>query len=388
MKKTRIAVTDRKLIDSLRSLHSEPELVHAEASQLGSLVGKVDFFLLDDDTAIRFLGTFAEDSWPCVVVTASEGQGIPASFRQGLVDDMLVLPARALDLERVFRNHEMMASLHVLEESSRGVTDLVHKLQEDVQLAQKIQRRLIREKFPALGPLAVKSKYWCGLKSGGDYFDLFEFPGSTHAGLILSDSSSYSLSTGLIGSLMQFSTHVGGGAQGRDELEDPARIVRALWGKMQEGVKEKDKLSLLYGILDRRTYALKFVACGNVFLAKRGKNGKVTWGAKGEHTPLTLASPKVPDAGELMLEPGDRLMACSDGWGEALGMGVPAFVEEYLGRADDSQELMNQIAFRLRSKLEKESEEPLTAEDDFPMPPQDCSVLVFDLAANVLRLAK
>lgn len=382
-KKTRIAATDRELINALRSLHSEPDFVHSDPGSLGQLTGKVDLFLLDDETAIRFLASFSEDSWPCVVVTVREGQGIPASFRQGLVDDMLVLPARALDLERVLRNHEMMASLHVLEESSRGVTDLVHRLQEDVQLAQKIQRRLIREKFPALGPLSVKSKYWCGLKAGGDYFDLFEFPGGTHAGVILSDSSSYSLSTSLIGSLMQFSAHVG-----RDELDDPARIVRALWGKMQASLKEKDKLSLLYGILDRRTYALKFVACGNAFLAKRGKGGKITWGAKGEHAPLTLENPQVPPAGELMLEPGDRLMACSDGWGEALGMSMPGFVEEYLGKSDDSQELMNQMAFRLRSKLEEESDEPVKAEDEFPMPPQDCSVLVFELAANVLRLAK
>lgn len=384
-KKTRIAATNAKLIESLRSLHAEPEylLSAPDPASLGKMAEKADLFLLDDETAIRFLGSFSEESWPCVVVTAEEGQGIPASFRQGLVDDMFVLPPRALDVERVLRNHEMMKSLHVLEESSRGVGDLVHRLQEDIQLAQKIQRRLIREKFPALGPVSVKSKYWCGLKSGGDYFDFFEFPGGTHAGLILSDSSSYSLSTGLIGSLMQFSVHLG-----RDELDDPARIVRALWGKMQESVKEKDRLSLLYGILDRRTYALKFVACGPVFLAKRGKNGHISWGARGEHGPLTLASGKVPEAGEISLEPGDRLMVCSDGWGEALGLEVSGFVEECLSRSEESQELMTDIAFRLRRKLESESEEELKAEDEFPMPPQDCSVLVLDIATNLLRLAR
>ncbi len=379
----RIALTDKELLSSLQALHSEPEFILSTHEELSALVGKVDTFLLDDDSAIRFLGTRSEHSWPSVIVVATEGQGIPASFRQGLVDDMLVLPARALDLERMLRTNELVQSLRVLEESSRGVSDLVIRLQEDICLAQKIQRRLIREKFPALGPLSVKSKYWCGLKSGGDYFDLFEFPGESHAGLILSDSSSYSLSTSLIGSLMQFSVHVG-----RDELDNPARIVQSLWGKMHEGIKEKDKLSLLYGILDRKTYAFKFVSVGGVYLAKRGKDGKISWGSRGESAPLSLAQPNVPPAGELMLEPGDRLMACSDGWSEALEMPMTAFMEEYLGRAEESQALMNDMAFRLRRKLEKESEEPLTAEDDFPMPPQDCSVLVMDLAQNVLRLAR
>lgn len=379
----RIALTDKKLLERLQALHSEPDFVHCQPEKLGELVGKVDAFLLDDDSAIRFLGTRDESAWPSVIVAAEEGQGIPASYRQGLVDDLLVLPARALDLERMLRTCELVQSLRMLEESSRGVSDLVHRLQEDISLAQKIQRRLIREKFPALGPLSVKSKYWCGLKSGGDYFDLFEFPGGTHAGLILSDSSSYSLSTGLIGSLMQFSVHVG-----QDDLGDPSRIVASLWGKMKESVKETDKLSLLYGILDRKTYALKLVACGGVYLAKRGKNGEITWGTKGEHAPLTAASPQVPAATEILLEPGDRLMVCSDGWGEALEQPMPAFVEEFLGHSEDAQSLMNELAFRLRRKLEKESGDPVGAEDDFPMPPQDCSVLVMDLAQNVLRLAK
>jgi len=379
----RIALTDKKLLESLKALHNEPEFLLCPPESLGELVGEVDAFLLDDDTAIRFLGTRSQDSWPSVIVVAQDGQAVPASFRQGIVDDMLVLPARALDLERMLRTNELVRALRVLEESSRGVGDLVNKLQEDISLAQKIQRRLIREKFPALGPLSVKSKYWCGLKSGGDYFDLFEFPGGTHAGLILSDSSSYSLSTGLIGSLMQFSVHVG-----RDELENPARIVNALWGKMKESVKEKDKLSLLYGILDRKTYAFKFVACGGIFFAKRGKDGKVTWGAKGSQPALALGQPVVPEASEMSLEPGDRLLLCSDGWGEALGMAVPAFVEEFLGRSDEAQELMNEMAFRLRNKLEKESDDPIGAEDEFPMPPQDCSVMILELAQNVLRLAR
>ena len=82
------------------------------------------------------------------------------------------------------------------------------------------------------------------------------------------------------------------------------------------------------------------------------------------------------------------MVVCSDGWAESLGEAVPRVVEELLGSQRDAQELMNELAFRLRRKLEKESDEPAKAEDDFPMPPEDCSVLMFDLAANTLRLAK
>ncbi|HEY8280081.1 MAG TPA: SpoIIE family protein phosphatase, partial [Bdellovibrionota bacterium] len=377
----RIALTDTSLLPALRSFHPEGEYIATNFQGLGALVGQVDLFLLDDDTAIRFLGPRSEESWPSVVVTAKEGDTLPASFRQGLADDILLLPARKLDVERMLASHEVIQALRNLEERSRGVSGLVKKLQEDVQLAQKIQRRLIREKFAPLGPLHIKSKYWCGLKSGGDFFDFFEFPEGNHAGLILADSSSYSLSTGLIGSLMQFSIHVG-----RDELDNPERIVSALYGKLKEGMKEKDKLSLFYAILDRKTYAWRVVHCGGVYAARRGRNGEIEWAAKGENESLSLAQPKVPEAKELLLEPGDRLLVCSDGWGEAFGKDTAEVVEHFLTQEGDSQSVMNEMAFSLRHELEKASGEPLAAEDEFPMPPQDCSVLVFDLAANVLRL--
>ena len=77
-----------------------------------------------------------------------------------------------------------------------------------------------------------------------------------------------------------------------------------------------------------------------------------------------------------------------EGGGGALGLGTPAFVEECLASAVGAQELMNDMAFRLRKKLEVEADEPVTAESEFPMPPQDCSVLVMELAQNVLRLAR
>jgi hypothetical protein len=89
-----------------------------------------------------------------------------------------------------------------------------------------------------------------------------------------------------------------------------------------------------------------------------------------------------------VLHPGDRLLICSDGWGEALGESVPAVVEAALSRECAAQDLMNDLAFRLRRTLEQGSEEPVRADDDFPMPPEDCSVLVFDVAQNTLRLAK
>jgi serine phosphatase RsbU (regulator of sigma subunit) len=153
-------------------------------------------------------------------------------------------------------------------------------------------------------------------------------------------------------------------------------------------MREKDHFSILYGILDRKTYQFRYVDAGPVFAAHRKQEGGFHWISRGENPPLTAASGLVAPFREISLEPGDRLMLVSDGWEEALGAPMPTLLEGFLGSEEDPQLLLNSMAFRLRRGVEKIYDLEPGAEEEFPMPPQDCSVLVFDLARNTLRLAK
>jgi serine phosphatase RsbU (regulator of sigma subunit) len=379
----RVVSSDQELLKKIAAHAGSAECLWVASADLCARLGDADLFFLSDSEAQELATNCESASRPTVVVVAKEGDALPAAFAKGLVDDLITLPLRAHDVERVIRMHEQMQVLKAVEQTSRAVPELVKKLQEDIQLAQKIQRRLIKEKFPLIGGLSVKSKYWCGLKAGGDYFDVFEFPDGVHTGVILSDSSSYSISTSFIGSLMQFSVHVS-----QDDLADPARIVAALYGKLKEGMKEKDRFSILYGILNRKTYQFRYVDCGPIFAAHRGQENGFQWIGRGENPPLSLESGLVPTFREVALEPGDRMMILSDGWGEAMGRPVPELLESFLGQAAETQEVMNAMALGLRKGVEKVYDLDSSAEEEFPMPPQDCSVLFFELAKNVLRLAR
>lgn len=378
----RIASSDLSLLKDFCLHAGDATPVPMNAGELTQRLGDADLFLLTDEEAIRVAEANAE-ARPTLITVVPEKSALPASFKGGVVDDLLLLPLRPLDVERILRAHGTAQSLRMMEETSRAVPALLEKLHQDIQLAEKIQRRLIREKFPAIGGLNIKSKYWCGLKAGGDYFDVFEFPDGVHVGIILSDSSSYGLSTNFIGSLMQFSVHVG-----QDDIGDPARIVAALYGKLREEMKEKDRFNVFYGILSRKTYQLRYVECGSVFGALKTADGKLKWAARGANPPLTKAEGTVPAAQEVLLEPGDRLLLTSDGWAESLGQPIHALVEKFLQGPADAQDLMNEMAFHLRKGVVKHFELDDAEEEDFPMPPQDCSVMLFDIAKNVLRLAK
>lgn len=377
----RIHTTNPTLLRDLRQALPDVECKHVEPAALAKHLGEADIFLLDD-ASMRSIAAARENSHASFVVYCGEKEATPVSYEEGVADDLLLLPLRPLDLSRVVRMHELLQALREAEESSQAIPSLVKQLQVDIALAEKIQRRLIREKFPAIGGLNIKSKYLCGLKSGGDYFDVFEFPDGVHIGFILTDCSSYSLSSSLLGALMQFSVNFGPA-----ELEDPARIVQGLLVKLRDGMKEKDRLSIFYGILDRKTYRMRYADCGSVFAVQKKASGGLSWAARGDRAPLGKDKGEVPATRELMLEPGDRLMLASDGWSDAVGKAQAALLEEMLAEGRDAHDLINEMAFRLRRQVAKEQGE---ADDDgdLPMPPQDCSVLVLDLGKNVLRLAR
>ncbi len=367
----RIALFDAKLFETLKAFDVggvDIQLLRDAREECSA-----DILLLREEELRSAAIHCVSATRPSFVVLVDDGTTIPAAYAEGIADDLLTLPPRRMDLIRLIGLHHHMHALRSLENSSKAIPQLVKKLQEDVQLAQKIQRRLIREKFPAMSGIKVKSKYWCGMKSGGDYFDVFEFPDENHIGFLLSDSSSYSLSNSFLGSLLQFSTHLAA-----HDPSDPSKILENLFGKMKEEMKEKDQFSILYGILNRKNYQLRTVSCGSLFALHEPANGVPAWIADGKSAPLTKLSKEFPKYTETSLDPEDRLILLSDGWQSSTGESVKSIAERLVPANKDGQDLVNEFAFALHQK----SEEPDS------MPPEDCSILILEIAKNVLRLAR
>lgn len=380
--KLRVAFLDANILENFKEVAGGLVCEKIDASNICESIKNFDICVVDEITACTIHEKCGEGNRPTLVLAMDDESKAPETYFQGLVDDLITMPVRAWDVLRVIHFHKTLLALRELEKDSFAIPELLKKIQDDIHTAQKIQRRLIKDKFPVMGGLSIKSKYWCGLKAGGDYFDVFEFPNSDYIGMILTDASSYSLSTNLLGSLMQFSVHVG-----RDNLENPAAIVKALHGKLSEVMNEKDKLSIFYGILNRKTYQFRYVDCGNIFAIHRNAHGANTWIAEGKFPELTKVKGEIAQVKEALLEPGDRFVLCSDGWKESFHGTFEKTIASLLGTHKDSQDLLNEMGFALRKNVEKDLD-PEEITEEFPMPAQDCSVLIFDVAKNLLRLAK
>lgn len=368
--KIRIGVSSESIKKSIqifaKELKAELQLVEAEYAAIKSF----DIIFAEDSFMQKL--SFPNGSRPSLYVCISEDRhDLPQSFLDGIADDLYILPGRRLDFFSKIRLHESIKALRELEHSSVAIPGLVEKLQEDLLLAQKIQRRLIRDKFPVMGALSIKSKYWCGMKSGGDYFDVFEFADKNFIGVLLSDSSSYALSTKFLSTLMQI-TGVGG-----NDSANPSAIVTRLFGSLKDEMKEADHLSVFYGVIDKKTYTMRYVNCGTAQAYVQGK--KSFWLSGTNTETLKRDSSHVPAPSEIALEPSDRLVLFSDGWKEALPKDtLKKFIES--NAAAEAQQLVNDMSFQLKKNM--------GGGDNDALPAEDCSLLIFDMAKNVLRLAK
>ena len=380
-KKLCMGFQDKILLEKAKSFFPEAEyrLVGPDDANLDN----ISIVFLNDELIANYYPKVKSADRPTFVATTHESASLSKSFLEGIADDLITLPLRAHDLSRVIRFHDFILSLRELESSSLAVPDLVYRLQEDIHLAQKIQRKLIKDKFPSMGGLNIKAKYWCGLKAGGDYFDVFEFPGGSHYGILLTDCSSYSLSSHVISSLIHSSMH-----QGAMNLDNPREVLSGLFQKIKTGMKDTDIFSIFFGIINRNTLQLRYVDCGAQSLCHRRAKDDLKWLERGKNPPLTLASQNLPETEELSLDPGDRLFLFSDGFKREFPT-LENMVSGLEGKNLDAQDFLNEISFKLRKGIELKDGEPfLSMDPDAPLPEEDCSVMVFDVAKNTLRLAK
>lgn len=342
-----------------------------------------DVVIADGKFISQVYSCVPQESRPSIFVVADEnGNEFPTALDAGLADDVILMPFRRLELLSRLRWHSYLHSLRSVEGLNAGVTRLIHKLEEDLVFAQKIQRRLIKDRFPPMSGITIKSKYWCGMKGGGDYFDVFEFADKNYVGFLLTDVSSYKLSTAFITAMMQLPAKLG-----TDEIRDPQATVARIYSELKEKMDDKESFSIFYGVLDRRSFVLRYVAFGKVFLNLQSAAGGREWLYKGDRNALARDAEKTiqsAQAAEISFEPEDRLLILSDGLESSLETSVPKFLDGISER--DPQSVMNEFSFALRSKHDPEGEE--AANGDYPMLPEDCSVLLVDVAKNILRLAR
>lgn len=353
----------------------------------GIVLALVDYVSHDANTVLRRLSESAVHT-VLVLRESDANSSLSQLIESGVVDDVLLLPLRPIEVVSKVRHALHLSQLSQIVTANSDLKSLIDKFEEDLRTARAIQRSLIPEKFPEVNGMKVMHKYLSGLKSGGDYIDFFEFEDKGHVGVLLSDSTGYGVSSAFMSVMLKLAIRLS-----RDEARSPSATVSKIFEELQVTMKPREDLSLFYGIINRKTFEMKYTSCGSVrFVHQVFGENKVAGSESSEGgaaielhdrslvavPPFRKDNPVVLKDHSVDLNPKDRLTFFTDGFGENFQGGhdlETVFKKTY---GDDPIELINELTFRVKKKLE--------SGDD--MPAQDCSVLILDVEKRLMRLAK
>ncbi len=312
-----------------------------------------------------------------VFLMHSEGDPLPSAFADGLVDDVLIFPLRSLELLSKLRSHEQLQLWQQVSRMNEALGGVIQRLKDDLSVAERLQKARLPVRFPEIKGFQVKSRYLAGMKSGGDYFDLAESSDGRQLALILTDSSSYGLSSAVVSSIVRVASRLT-----VEQSRSVRELVRAFYEELMVPLGPSDRLSLFYGVLSRKDYVLRYLNLGQSRAFHRPAGGKFTilpaqGGALSQGSRHSLGSSQFLQEAVLPLGPSDRLVLLSDGYLELLGGEDSArdVLEQFSNR--EPEDLLNELAFQIKSRLGDPREE---------LPEQDATVLVFDVDGKVMRL--
>lgn len=307
-----------------------------------------------------------------VFLISKESAVIPEPFRDGKVDDVLVHPFRSLEVLSKLQRYRQILMWDEVVKLNASFSQVIEQLRADLQIVERLQKARLPEKFPPVKGFKIAHRYLAGMRSGGDYLDLAEARDGSVLSFVLSDSSSYGLSSAVLTVLMRVAAKVSAA-----QMRGASEVVRQIQDELMSVLGAKDRLSLFFGVLGRRDYRLRFLNLGTsrAFYREPGKPFREL-PSQGEAISSAL-SPEWQAEGELTYAPGGRLVLLSDGFIETCGGSDPARTLLERFRDGDAGDLLNELVFRVKSGFE----EP----DDLPA--QDCTAAVFDLDPKTMRLA-
>ncbi len=186
------------------------------------------------------------------------------------------------------------------------------------------------------------------LELGGDFYDFLPLAQGRMA-LAIGDASGKGLAAALMSSNVQSSLRTAAYFAASHPAEAVGAVNRQLYGS---SLAER-YATLFYAVFDPRTRLLKYVNAGHPPAMVIRKDGSVNWLESGG-APVGMFSQWTYEEGVVQLEPGDVLIACTDGVTEAVShRGEDWGVEGLRGAAEESiTQSAEQIAVAVFSQMD------------------------------------
>ncbi len=284
---------------------------------------------------------------------------------------------RELEAELAERTHDLARFREELAKANTQLEKFIEQIGQELKVAGLIQKTLVPTEFPNIPGFEFSTKFAPSPISGGDYFDIFEHEDRFRFGIVVANSSGYSMSALFLSVLLKMT----GQLEARKGAA-PEKILEMMARELVPHVQASDRANVFYGIVDRRGFDLTYSCAGRV------KALLFSYGANKLQRLETMTEPFQADfkgelkSGTVSLNPRDRLILCTEGVLRAANPKGELFGEERLYKAilgaakSGVHELRNEIFYQLEAFCQGR---------DFP---QDVTVVVTEVKDRVIKLAK
>ncbi len=166
---------------------------------------------------------------------------------------------RELEQEIAAKDNELAHYRQELGSVNQSLENLIAQTHQEINLAQSLQKFLSPTELPNISGFDFSTKFIPGSRSGGDYFDIFEHEDKLKFGILLASSSGYGMSALLLSVVIKISSQI----EARRGL-DAAQVMSLLAKEIVPQIQNKDRASLFYGVIDRRSFEMQYSLVGSI----------------------------------------------------------------------------------------------------------------------------
>ncbi|HUI43145.1 MAG TPA: PP2C family protein-serine/threonine phosphatase [Terriglobia bacterium] len=204
---------------------------------------------------------------------------------------------------------------------------LVVDVSHDWALACNVQQRFMLGAAPAIESFDYSARCRQMRELGGDCYDFAPLPDNRLA-LAVGDASGKGLAAALMISSVQSALRTAALFTGNDG----PRVLRAVNRQVHASSDADRYATLFYGVFDGVTRLLRYVNAGHSPPMVIRRDGSVTW-LKAGGAPLGIFPDWAYEEGAVQLDPGDLVLAYTDGVTEAVNPAGQEWGAEGLRRA-------------------------------------------------------
>jgi sigma-B regulation protein RsbU (phosphoserine phosphatase) len=238
------------------------------------------------------------------------------------------------------------ASLSIYYAHFREALEEKRRLDQDIELAQRIQQGLLPRELPKVEHLDLHAFYLAAQNVGGDYYDVIELD-DHRVGFAMADVSGKGIGGALMTAICRsvLRAHAG-------QHEDPAMVLREVNQTMTADIYEDMFVTMLYMVYDTQTRELAMARAGHdpAFILHPEEEQVQTIESGGLAIGLVEGDlfKETIETVRIVLEPGATVLVYTDGITEAMNESEREWGKEPLARAlvdsrDESPEVMCRV---------------------------------------------